>query len=55
MESAGCGLLVDPMNPRAIADAMLWILEHPDEAAAMGQRGRLAVESTTTGIPKRTN
>lgn len=44
VESAGCGLLVDPKKPRAIADAMLWILEHPDEAEAMGRRGREAVE-----------
>jgi glycosyltransferase involved in cell wall biosynthesis len=39
----GCGLLVDPMDTRAIADAMQWMLDHPAEAEAMGRRGREAV------------
>lgn len=46
VEGAGCGLLVDPMNPGAIASAMQWIIDHPEEAAEMGRRGRAAVEST---------
>jgi glycosyltransferase involved in cell wall biosynthesis len=41
---AGCGLLADPRNPRAMAEAMNHILAHPDEAADMGRRGRAAVE-----------
>jgi glycosyltransferase involved in cell wall biosynthesis len=41
---AGCGLLVDPLDPRAIAEAMNYILARPDEAAAMGGRGRAVVE-----------
>lgn len=44
VDGAGCGLLVDPQDPQAIADAMQWILDNPDEAAAMGRRGRAAVE-----------
>lgn len=44
VNGAACGLLVDPSKPQAIADAMRWILDHPAEAEAMGQRGRKAVE-----------
>ncbi|WP_322896005.1 MULTISPECIES: glycosyltransferase [unclassified Yoonia] len=44
VEGAGCGLLVDPQDPQAIANAMQWILDNPDEADAMGRRGRVAVE-----------
>ncbi|MFD3162639.1 glycosyltransferase family 4 protein [Herpetosiphon sp. NSE202] len=33
------GLLVEAENPSAVAAAMLWMLEHPSEAAIMGQRG----------------
>jgi glycosyltransferase involved in cell wall biosynthesis len=44
VDGAGCGLLVDPKDPHAIANAMRWIIDHPAEAAEMGQRGRKAVE-----------
>jgi glycosyltransferase involved in cell wall biosynthesis len=38
-----CGLLVDPLDSTAIADAILHLLSHPQAAAEMGQRGRGAV------------
>jgi glycosyltransferase involved in cell wall biosynthesis len=44
VESIGCGLPVSPRDPAAIAAAVQWLLSHPAEAAAMGKRGRLAVE-----------
>ncbi len=44
IQGAGCGLLVDPLNPKAIAEAIEYVLTHPEQAKAMGRRGREAVE-----------
>jgi glycosyltransferase involved in cell wall biosynthesis len=44
IEEEGCGLLVDPLDPLAIADAMTYLLTHDDVAKAMGQRGRASIE-----------
>jgi glycosyltransferase involved in cell wall biosynthesis len=41
----GCGLVVDPRDPAAIATAIEYLLERPDEAEEMGARGRAAVQS----------
>lgn len=43
VESAQCGLLVAPLKPRAIADAIQWVLERPDQAVEMGRNGRAAI------------
>jgi hypothetical protein len=43
VEQARCGLLVDPSDSGAIAEAIAYLLDHPDEAEVMGARGRAAV------------
>lgn len=43
VREAECGVLVDPTDPDAIAEAIIYLLEHPDEARRMGENGRRAV------------
>jgi glycosyltransferase involved in cell wall biosynthesis len=40
-----CGLLVDPLNPAAIAEAIDYLITHPKDAQRMGRNGRRAVEN----------
>ncbi len=44
VHDAGCGLLVDPLDPAAIAAAIDRLLGDPEQAEQMGRRGRDAVE-----------
>jgi len=43
VEPHQCGLIVDPAQPKAIAKAMMHLIEHPAEARRMGANGRRAV------------
>lgn len=40
VEGNECGLAVDPEDPKKIAWAIEWLFSHPEEASAMGHRGR---------------
>lgn len=48
LQEANAGLAVDPLNPNEIADAIKWVLDHPDEAAEMGKRGRKLISEKYT-------
>ena len=39
-----CGICVDPENVDEIADAIRYLLDHPEEAKKMGENGRRAVK-----------
>lgn len=43
VEGNNCGICVNPLDPKEIADAIKYILEHPNEAQKMGENGRKAV------------
>jgi len=38
-----CGLSVNPLNPKEIAVAIKFLIEHPNEAKKMGENGKKAV------------
>jgi glycosyltransferase involved in cell wall biosynthesis len=44
VNSADCGILVDPTSPEEISAAMCYLLNHPDEAVKKGENGRTAVK-----------
>jgi glycosyltransferase involved in cell wall biosynthesis len=43
IEETGTGLCVDPLDPKSIADAVEYLVAHPEEAERMREKGRLAV------------
>jgi glycosyltransferase involved in cell wall biosynthesis len=43
VEPNRCGLIVEPDSPEQIAEAMTYLIEHPQEAHEMGENGRRAV------------
>lgn len=43
IERSRCGILVDPLNPSEIADAIDFLVAHPEIACEMGRNGRVDV------------
>lgn len=43
VESNNCGICVDPLNPKEIAEAIRYLVNNPDIARKMGENGRKAV------------
>jgi glycosyltransferase involved in cell wall biosynthesis len=52
VESNHCGICVDPTSPTALADAIRWLIAHPDQAREMGENGRRAVQTTYRWEPE---
>ncbi len=44
VEGNQCGINCDPLNPKEVAEAIEWLLAHPQKAQRMGENGRRAVE-----------
>ncbi len=43
VKDSKCGLLAEPGDPEAHAEAILYLFEHPEKAKVMGENGRRAV------------
>jgi glycosyltransferase involved in cell wall biosynthesis len=44
IQQHGCGVVVPPDDPKAFADAVVWMRDHPEELAKMGVNGRRLAE-----------
>jgi glycosyltransferase involved in cell wall biosynthesis len=43
LEEDECGICVNPLDPQDIANAINYLISHPEEAKRMGENGRRAV------------
>jgi glycosyltransferase involved in cell wall biosynthesis len=43
VEGNNCGICVDPLNPKEVAEAIEYLIDHPEEAKKLGENGRYAV------------
>lgn len=43
IDDAKCGICVNPLDPKEIADAIKYIMTHPEEAQQMGENGKKVV------------
>ena len=43
VEGNNCGICVNPLDPKEIANAIKYLIDHPNEAKVMGENGRRAV------------
>ena len=41
-----CGLIVDPLNPKSIAEAINYLFDNPSKAEEMGKNGQKLIEKT---------
>lgn len=54
VEGNSCGICVDPLDPKAIAEAIKYIMKHPEEAQKMGKSGKNSViEKYNWGVEER--
>lgn len=44
VEDGVSGVLVPPSDPQALASKIIYLLEHPEERARLGQNGRRVIE-----------
>lgn len=45
IHDADCGIVVNPQEPKALAEAIRYILDYPEEGERMGENGRIAIEA----------
>jgi len=43
VEDNNCGICVDPLNPKEMAEAIKYLIKHPNEAKKMGENGKKAI------------
>lgn len=45
VEPAGCGFCISPHDSIQLSKKLAWLIQNPEQARAMGQRGRRAIEN----------
>jgi glycosyltransferase involved in cell wall biosynthesis len=45
IQSGETGLLIRPNDPTALRDALIALIDHPEEARRLGQNGRATIQA----------